>query len=423
MKGKLLLTATMASLLASSAFATVSRESVFGTQPIFQNAGGVAGTNQINNATVTGSLWYDDDYNVFYNPSYVMDNKNYVVIEKGVEGGFFSSMFDNFAYGLYFNRGAGAAGSTYGTGGNFVAPGLRAQSGFVGLAGTTATNLIPTQRPVDFFIGGDTGIKWGFHAAWAYARKQGANLAGTTIANVNQGSGELTNRYWHFDFGAQVMGLEPFVGATMFSKYQNTLNSTEVDQGLDEFNIGARYKYEGWTPYVVFKKYLENGNASSTAGVPNRTHTQVRMNTYGIGVGHDTKVADGIHILKHIGVFYNSTEDSTTATELFKDYKEYIVPINVAIEADATSWWTLRAGATFDFLNTRTFAHSAALAAADVGDRTDSQAGTTRFRIGSTFKFGKLHVDSGFGSGGTYDGSAIGFDANTFADVSLSYHW
>jgi len=422
MKGKLLITTMMAAWLAGgSAFASIPRVAVMGSQPVFTSQGG---SGVVSNA-VNGSLWYDDDYNVFYNPSALMDNKNYVTVQKGLEGGFFKGEFENFAYGIYMNRGGGAAQTGYG-GGQFVSPGVASNTNLInglnassGVANTASSATLNTQRPIELFLAGDTGIKWGAHVAWAYNRTQ----TGATVTNAD---GEITNRYWHFDLGAQVMGFEPFIGATLFSKYQNTAASTNrsVEQALDEFNAGLRYKYEGWTPYVAFKKFREGAK-----GLEALTQAQVRMNHYGIGVSHDTKVADGVHIYKNIAYWMNSVEDDAGIAESAKDYKETVVPINVAVEGDATSWLTLRAGASMDLINQRKFARSSSTASLSVADKVTSVAGTPTFRVGSTLKFGKLHVDSAFGTGATtaeavnLDSQNVGFDSQTFALLSASYHW
>jgi len=428
MKGKLITSAVLgAMLVGSNAFATIARQAVLGNQPAFSTLGS-ATTTTVN--TVNGSLWYDDDYNVFYNPAYIMDNKNYVVVQKGFEGGFFKGEFDNFAYGVYVNRGGvGNANAGYGNA-NLVAPGIRYNTSLNGSAGTA----VSTQRPIDFFVGGDTGIKWGLHVGWAYNRD--ASVATKTAGTTTQpfADAERTARYWRFDLGASVMGLEPFAGATLFSKIQdNTANN--VTQNLNDFNVGTRYKYEGWTPYVMYRQYRESGSSgtgltSIVTGL-NVGQRQHRTRIIGGGVGHDTKVADGVHVMKNIGFWYGSTEDDGSTTEYRRDFKRMILPINVALEAEATSWLSLRGGIGYEFIDSVKGANTTAVVGTTLSDRHQSQAGSPTFRIGSTFKFGKLNIDSALGTGGsvtagtaaTLDGTTAGFDAQTFAQISASYRW
>jgi len=415
-------------LIGSNAFASLARQAVLGNQPLFTS------TVMVN--SVNGSLWYDDDYNVFYNPAYVNDNKNYVTMNKGLEGGWFKSEFENFAYGVYANRG-GSAGAQYGGGAgtsitstsdNMVAPGFNPGTNYIG----TATAL-STQRNLDLFIAGDTGIKWGAHAAWAYNRNQLAGLPPTYSGS------EITNRYWHFDIGAEVMGLEPFVGMTMFTKYQNTSPGQTTTADLNEFDVGVRYKYEGWTPYIMYHKFRESGVQVGAV-----TQTQTMHNIYGIGIGHDTKVADGVHFMKNLGVWLNSVTDDAASPiaavgggvvspDAGKDFKDYIVPLNLALEAEATGWLTLRSGVVFDIVNERkyTSTNNQTGSTTAMSNVMVSNAGTVKVRVGSTLKFGKLHIDSAFGNGSapanangeTLDNSSVGFDSQLFGLLSASYHW
>ena len=106
----------------------------------------------------------------------------------------------------------------------------------------------------------------------------------------------------------------------------------------------------------------------------------------------------------------------------------------MALEAEATSWLVLRAGIGFDFINDRKYNTSNSGQnpnPAPITAANQSFTGNTSFRIGSTLKFGKLHVDSAFGNGTkpatnageSLDTSSTGFDSQTFALVSASYHW
>jgi hypothetical protein len=103
-----------------------------------------------------GSFYADDAYNMFYNPAYVNDYKNFGIIEKSnfnsaytsaggnnviatsggttAEGGFVTSI-GNYSLGLYMNRTDVLSDAIY-------------QNPF-------------NMRPIDVMIGGDNGLKWG----------------------------------------------------------------------------------------------------------------------------------------------------------------------------------------------------------------------------------------------------------------------
>lgn len=426
MNRKLLLTAMVAAwLVGSSAFASIARMAVLGTQPSFTAANqGTVTTNVVN-----GALWYDDDYNMFYNPATIVDNKNFVSFDKGLEGGWVSAIGDSFAYGVYVNRGSSAA-ATYGATANLVAPGLNSST-VTSYAGAGNGGL-DTQRAIDLLFGGDTGIKWGVDVTWAYNRNQ-------TIATTTQNDLETSSRYWHVAAGAEIMGFEPFIGTTLSTKFQrnNTDTSAQSADVLDDMNAGIRYKYEAWTPYATYRKWRRSGwgpgVADATTATGGSTQVQTNFDIIGLGVGHDSKIADGVHVMKNVGIYYNSVGDTAGATFNLRDYKEYILPLNLALEAEATSWLTLRAGLEYYVWAERKLANlgtSNATAATAATDKRTSLAKNTTVRIGSTFKFGKLHIDSAFGNGTTVGtdnvnstSSSIGFDSNTFALVSASYHW
>jgi len=428
MNGKFISTAILATLLVgSNAFASLARLAVMGTEPFF--------TSSVTVNAVNGSLWYDDDYNVFYNPAYVNDYKNYATMNKGLEGGFFKSEFENYVYGLYVNRNGGASFGNVNTNTSIMAPGFSTLGNYIGSA-----TVLNVQRPYDFFIGGDTGLKWGAHLAWAYNRNQ---MAGNS--NSNSGSAEITARYWHADLGAEVMGFEPFVGLTFLTNYQNNTASQASTAALSEFTGGFRYKYENWTPYFMYHKWRQGGVNNNTMV----TQLQTRHNIWGIGVSHDAKLADGVHFIKNVGAWLNAVQDdngtgfgpsnSTTTVDgqsvpsANQNFTDYVIPVNIALEAEAASWLVLRAGATVDFINDRKYNTSnsnANASPAPITNANQSLAGRVAIRMGSTLKFGKLHIDSAFGNGAAtttgaenLDTSSTGFDGQLFALMSASYHW
>jgi len=132
-------------LATSNAFASRARTSVLGT--------GDAGL-----FLTGGSFFYDDARNIFYNPSYVNDFKNWGIIEKSngtttgvqagtnsqAEGGFVTSM-GAFNLGVYLNR-------------------------MSDLAHAAGSSNITDSRPIEVFFGGDaSNMKWGLGLDYASA--------------------------------------------------------------------------------------------------------------------------------------------------------------------------------------------------------------------------------------------------------------
>jgi len=403
--------------------ASPARLAAMGTQPFFRSTGvtanpntGVTENSDIN--IVNGSLWYDDEYNIFYNPSFINDNRNLVTISKGIEAGVFLSLLENFVSGVYFNRGGGNGPQSVYDEVGLVGPGLNARPDLVGTLGVQS---LDTQRPLDFFFGGDTWVKWGVHVSWAYNRDQ------VTRATLTEPGNQTTARYWHVDLGAQVLGLEPFLGTTIFSRVENTggfLGANQGIQNLNEFNAGLRFKYDNWWPYVVFHKYREGGTPFTPVAANNVTQVQTTMNIWGVGLSHQMKLAEGVTLYKNATFYFNKVKDTTTTTAALRAYSQYIIPFNVALEAAITDWFTLRGSGAFDFVNERRIP-SPQLAPAK---QKQSQVGTLEFRIGSSLQFSKFQLDWAFGSTAlgaptNLDATNIGFDAQFFSLLSASYRW
>lgn len=422
------LTLATLAILSAQALASVSRLAVLGTQPTLSTGSEAAFTPIVN-----GSLWYDDNYNMFYNPSVILDFANYVTFHKGNhtsgnnggEAGWVSRLGNQFAYGLYFNRGGSAYDDNYTTA-RVQGPGLNTATNQV-FAGNN--NTLNTRRPIDLLFAGDTaGIKWGAKLTWAYNRNQG-------IATAAQDDLQAVAQYWHLGVGAQYNGFEPFAGTTFATKFErnNTEPTLAAKDELDAMQVGLRYRYGAWTPYVIYNQHRRSGNGpgindpTSTTG---DTQVQAAIRAYGIGVGHKAKIVNGVDLLSNIGFHYSVTHDTTNTTFTNRDMKQMILPLNLAVEADATSWLTLRAGLEYYFWNEMKFGSlGTSLATAPTAPTNKNQSFnvTSSARIGSTFKFRNLELETAFGSGGagnqTDNSQTVGFDSNTFVMATATYRW
>jgi hypothetical protein len=348
---------------ANNAFASRARQMVMGTGDPLGVLSPVGSGH--------GSFYYDDNYNIFYNPSYANDWKNWVAVEKsngpinsagsGAEGGFVSSMM-NFSVGAFFNRG-GALKGTY------QLP--------VGTAVPAAT-----MSPIDVIIAGDMGVKWGLGLTYANSKRPG-----------DLSASELSAR-----LGAQISGFEPFVDFLITGKDKLTAGTERKNKN---FTGGLKYHWGEWTPYAAFQ--------SVTTHTLVATPVETKNTNWGLGIGRNTKFAESATVNYSIG-FWNGKTDTT-------DTKTMIVPINVSVEAELASWVIGRVGMTHNLMNN---SNAAGAGASSAG------ATATTGRLGATFKFAKIDMDWAVGNVAgteTLDGATFDVANGLFAAASLTYRW
>lgn len=359
----LVLCLSLGVLASSNAFASRARNLVMGTG----DAGTFLGTSG-----GSGSFYFNDNYNVFYNPAYVNDFKNWGIIEKSnnpgntAMGGFVTSA-GPVNFGAYFNRVEGINGAY--TGGN--------------------NNM----RPIDLMVGGDMMVKWGVGATMA-SQKVGDKSDSETTLKV----------------GASYMDIEPFAHFTLTGS-NKLAGETEVKN--TRTTVGVRYHWGEWVPFAAY-------TTAKTADV-------TVNKAWGLGVGRSAKVAEGATMSYSLGYFGNNT---------FAPGVRHIVPINFAVEGEALSWLTLRAGLGYNL--------------SDVTGGA-SAADNTFGRVGATMHVGKVNFDFAVGTGqgagdvgseankyqarkpdettanltgrNTYDTQTMGLSPGFFTAASVAYNW
>lgn len=335
----------------------------------------VLGTGDAGTALNGGSFFYDDSYNIFYNPAYVNDFRNWAIIEKSnfpgasAQGGVFGSI-GQFNFGVYLNRGNAVA--TYPS---FAISG----AGAAPLGNAASTYTVVPQRPIEAYFGADMGVKWG---------------VGLTFASNNSATGN--SNYLLAHLGASVSGFEPF--GTI------RLGGTEPGATHSMYRAGLRYRWGEWTPYGAY-----TNTRDEAGGV-----TQ-RENTWGLGLGRSTKVTEGINM--NYALSFWRVSDAGGAVEGTR----YLLPLDVSFEGAVLTWLTLRAGVGYRVLDR-----------AKVGTDANSQTvgDSTTGRVGASFHVGKVDFDWAVGkAGGTTEAATTPdtqvFDVSTgfFTAASLSYKW
>ena len=363
-------------LATSNAFASRARQLVMGTGDASTTLNG-------------GSLYYDETYNIFYNPSYVNNYKNWAIIEKSnfsgtagigttAQGGFSTSIM-NFETAFYFNRGNAVfnnPNSAFGT----------APTGYV-----SATPV----RPFDLFVGGDVGFKWGLGLTYG----SNATTAGTSpVSGGALASANSTDLTMHL--GAQVADLEPFLSYKLSGKETTTAG----DATHNFMRVGTRYHVGDWTPYAALTTWKDQAVGAGSAAI--------QETTYGAGLGRSMKLTEGLHMHYAASLWRLSDTGGTV------ERKRTILPLDFSVEGEATSWLTLRGGVGYRLAD-----RLSGSGAGTVGDMTTG-------RIGASVHVSKVDVDWAIGkAAGTAEAAA---DANTqsfdisnnfFTAASVAYRW
>lgn len=323
----------------------------------------------------TGSLAGDDTRNMFYNPAYVNNSKNWAVIEKssdntsGAEGGFVTSMM-NFNLGVYMGRDlqGDLMRTSTGTGST--------------VTGSTVGYVTDPVRSFEVLGGMDLGTA-----------KIGLGVSHASISSIAAGTTSDVN----VNVGASIMGFEPFAGFKVVGKDPGAAGGTNAKHNAMRF--GVRYVYGEWVPFAAIKIAKD---------VINPGTSEWEQTNWGLGIARNTKLAEGVKLGYSIAYFRGEDKDKIATTS---KVKRQTIPIGVSAEADATSWLTVRAGVDYRLM-----------------DKTDSASAgeNTTGRIGAGFHFGKADLDFVAGSSaGTenFDGKTFDLSNGLFSAASLTYHW
>ncbi len=309
----------------------------------------VMGTGGAANYSDGGSFYYEDAYNFFYNPAYVNDYKNWAIFEKGT----------------------GNDGASFG----FVSSMMNMN---MGLFFNRNAALYTGTNAVDLMLGGDMGVKWGL--GLTYGNRKLANDSSQNSLDVR--------------LGVTASGFDPFLHFLVMGN-DKTAGADSIKR--NSFGGGLRYHYGEWTPYAA----IQTKKVTTVA-----TSAEDKTTFWVAGLGRETKLAEGARLVYSLYYDAGKVKSSPAGTET----KTSELPIDMAIEADALSWLTLRGGVNHVLVG---------------GD------GHTTARIGGTFHVAKVDVDYAFGntssSGGTtsttVDSSDVGFDSGTFHSVAMRYSW
>jgi len=321
---------------------------------------------------VNGSLYINDNRNIFLNASHVNEHKDLVTYEWGTQG---TAAADDSAAtprseaGFFFANGNMVYGAQLGNASD-TAHAFRLQ----GMGG----DVLAETNGVQLFVGGDAGVKWGASLFNSKSEDKGAT------ADEKQESMRL-------QLGASQGAWEAFANVSLKNQAESNNQEFKGDTG---YTLGGTYLLND---YKLFATYTSFAGEDKDAG------DDLSLKNITLGAGRTMKLNDKASLFVKAqyamttvendgGTDANDTDDSLTDFDA-KEAKSTTLPVTVGLEYDAASWLTLRGSVGQNIMGE--------IEEKDKRTVVDS----TVVNAGASLKFGDLTVDGVVGNDTNGDGT------------------
>ncbi len=328
------------------------------------------------------SYYLSDSRSVFLNPASLNDMKNYIVTEWGTgltaagavqadtattpraEGGFFREM-GSFAYGLYLGNNGPAR--TY----------------------TSSATFLDHQNAMDLMLAGDMGMKWGARLHYANSK--------------NEGTFDTKNSALGLGLGLSHGDMEAYTNITLSDKSEGAKVAGDVWKRKPGFQVGGSYKWSGMTFFADYNSTNEEVTAATGSDLTNVLGIGANSIAAGTTVTHKTsditvgaarvhEVNPGARIMTDAKLVLGSDEIAgSLLTAKNGKVKTTTLPVTIGMEADATSWLTLRGNVHQNVILGST---------KSIAGKSSTIANSTTVDAGATLNFGKLKMDGSIGTTG-----------------------
>lgn len=347
-----------------------------------------------------GSYYINDNRNIFLNAAKINENKDFVTYEFGTstsnstditdaagspkaEGGF-AKAYGNFVYGAHF-------GNSTPTIDSFRSKVTDGQE----------------RNPIDVFIGGDAGVKWGVDIA--YENYDGSDTDGSQRISSNA----LRTR-----LGAIAGDFEAFTILSLKSDSHNRTDETQMESKSSYlFGVG-----QWWNNYKFFAEYTL---AAAEYGTGN-TNSDIEVTQYRLGAARQEKLNDKATLFaKAMLVQLDSEDDNGAGPGTKTDIQSRTLPFTIGLEYDAVSWLQLRASVVQNVWGSDERKIGSA-------SKVKSSVANTAVRAGASLKFGEFQIDglistvtdndsaAGTGGGQTYGQDTTGGNGSLRADTLMT---
>lgn len=341
----------------------------------------------LNQDGVRGSEYISDSRNIFRNPAMLNSTSNYIVTEWGSaattdgqttprpEGGFFREA-GSFNYGLYL--------------GNDMTVNSR------------STNFLNQDNALDLFFAGDMGVQWGAKIHHASAKDE---------------TGTFTKKNSAFGLGLGVASgaFDAYLDLALTDKSEGGAIAGDEFKAKPSFVLGGSYAWNSTTFFASF----ENNKAEEKISAVTYENKSSNIT---VGAGRVWDMNPTAKVFTDAKVVFGSDEQKfDTASNVTSNpkLKETTMPVTLGMEAEATSWLTLRGSVTQNVILNNEEIDSNGVATAGGSAKKRTKTNTTNVAAGATLNFGKLKVDGVIGNTDGARNGAIGTENGTLTTDNL----
>lgn len=326
---------------------------------------------------------------IFTNPAKATAMADWATFEMGddsvtasprAEGGFMRAMWGG-KFGFHLGNATATASNRLG-----------AATGIGAVIGAGNQFILPENTFEATYVATE-GMKWGASFIHSSSDNKSADAKQSTMGARFGVYEDMWDAYINLGLGSTATGTIVTATGVSADPEAKFTGKTGVTLGggynVDTVRYYAKYEMDGFE--------MKNDTTKETSETTSMTLGFVNSNK-----------ADGVDF--YYGAAYTSAtkdklKEAATKTEVSR------LPFYIGVEADATSWMTIRGSVSQNVLVGSTKV---------TGGKADSVAHNTTVAAGTAFKFGKVSVDNTLGA--ATDGDLFrGAANNTFANASLTY--
>jgi hypothetical protein len=338
---------------------------------------------------LTAFYYMNDSRNIFFNPSYVNLNKDFIIFEWGAdnhslgseaspksEGGFFKSV-DNFNYGLYLGH----------------------EGGYTGRNKTNSSTILPQDNPLEVFIAGDAGIQWG-----ASAKLSNSNDETTGVSRKNSAL--------QVKVGAILGNLEGNILLDLLDKSTGGANEKEEYKGDLGYTLGVNYFLNDISIYTR----LEHSGFDYKRSLDGKLDYKNEEDILTVGIGQIFQLNEKAKLFSDLHLENSKSLDkkNLSSTPSISEVKLLKLPFTLGLETPVREWLVLRASIKQNIYSNKT----------NASNKKQTLEKTTEVNAGGSIDFGKLKVDGVIGttdtSGSSSKSGLLSF-SNLLTQVSFNY--